>query len=197
MGMLTYAGDVEAGQKAIAPFRALATPLADLVRPMPYSGMFPPQEGEYRPIATSRILFMDHVDRQIAQLIVDRLEEHMRTSGAQMAAAQLRVLGGAMARVPSNATAFAHRSSRIMTAVASIVGSVAELPDHERWVESVAAELTQSDKGVYVNFLADEGPERVRAAYPGATWDRLVEIKGRYDPTNLFHRNQNVPPPAG
>jgi len=47
---------------------------------------------------------------------------------------------------------------------------------------------------VYVNFLADEGPDRVRAAYPGATWDRLTEVKTRYDPTNLFHRNQNVPP---
>jgi FAD/FMN-containing dehydrogenase len=45
-----------------------------------------------------------------------------------------------------------------------------------------------------VNFLVDEGPERVRAAYPGATWDRLAAIKRRYDPTNLFHRNQNVPP---
>ena len=48
--------------------------------------------------------------------------------------------------------------------------------------------------GVYVNFLSDEGPERVREAYPGATWDRLVEVKRRYDPDNLFRRNQNIPP---
>jgi FAD/FMN-containing dehydrogenase len=45
-----------------------------------------------------------------------------------------------------------------------------------------------------VNFVGDEGPARVRAAYPGATWDRLTAIKARYDPTNLFHRNQNIPP---
>jgi FAD/FMN-containing dehydrogenase len=45
-----------------------------------------------------------------------------------------------------------------------------------------------------VNFMADEGPERVHEAYPGATWDRLVALKRRYDPENLFHRNQNVPP---
>ena len=59
-----------------------------------------------------------------------------------------------------------------------------------------AATLHQGDDGAYVNFLADEGAARVRAAYPGATWDRLVAVKRRYDPTNLFHRNQNVPPAA-
>jgi FAD/FMN-containing dehydrogenase len=47
-----------------------------------------------------------------------------------------------------------------------------------------------------VNFLGDEGVERVHAAYPGATWDRLAAVKARYDPTNLFHRNQNIPPSA-
>ena len=197
MGMLTYAGDVEAGQKAVAPFRALATPLADLVRPMPYSGMYPPEEpgaGEYRPIATSRILFLDHVDQDVAGTILERLEEHRTSPGAQMVAAQLRVLGGAAARVPVDATAFAHRASRIMIAVAAITGSAAELPAHEAWVKEVAADLVQSDPGAYVNFVADEGPERVRDAYPGATWDRLVAIKDRYDPTNLFRRNQNIPP---
>lgn len=60
--------------------------------------------------------------------------------------------------------------------------------------EELAGALRQGDDGVYVNFLADEGPDRVRAAYPGATWDRLTQVKARYDPTNLFHRNQNVPP---
>jgi len=64
------------------------------------------------------------------------------------------------------------------------------------WVTAFAKALNQGDDRAYVNFLADEGPERVRAAYPGKTWDRLVAIKGRYDPTNLFHHNQNIPPEA-
>jgi FAD/FMN-containing dehydrogenase len=51
--------------------------------------------------------------------------------------------------------------------------------------------------GAYVNFLADEGPGRVREAYPGTTWDRLAAIKARYDPDNLFRRNQNIPPAVG
>jgi FAD/FMN-containing dehydrogenase len=197
MGMLTYAGDVEAGQKAVAPFRALATPLADLVRPMPYSGMYPPEEPgaeEYHPVASSRVLFMDRVDLDVARTIVDRLEEHRTSPGVQMVAAQLRVLGGAASRVPVDATAFAHRTSRIMAIVAASVGSADVLPVHQTWVEGLAADLVQGDTGAYVNFVGEEGPERVRDAYPGATWDRLVAIKDRYDPTNVFRRNQNIVP---
>jgi hypothetical protein len=126
--------------------------------------------------------------------MLDRIEEHMRTSNAQMAVAQLRVLGGAMARVPVDATAFAHRSSRIMVNVAALVGSPAELASHDPWLDDFAAALDQGDPGAYVNFLVDEGPARVRQAYPGPTWDRLAEIKRRSHPTNLFHRNQNIAP---
>ncbi len=58
----------------------------------------------------------------------------------------------------------------------------------------LAAALRQTDAGAYVNFLADEGPERVRAAYPGDTWSRLATVKHTYDPTTLFRLNQNIPP---
>src|SRR5207253_9756983 len=103
---------------------------------------------------------------------------------------QLRVLGGAMAEVPVDATAFAHRTSRVMVAVAAIVGAADELPDHETWVKQLAPDLVQTDRGAYVNFVGDEGPDRIRDAYPGPTWDRLVAIKNRYDPLNVFRRNQ-------
>ncbi len=59
-----------------------------------------------------------------------------------------------------------------------------------------AAALRQGDDGAYVNFLTDEGEARVRAAYPGATWERLRAVKATYDPTNLFRSNQNIPPGA-
>jgi FAD/FMN-containing dehydrogenase len=65
---------------------------------------------------------------------------------------------------------------------------------HEAWVGDFAAALEQSDHGAYVNFLGDEGVDRIRSAYPGSTWDRLVAVKTRYDPSNLFHLNQNIPP---
>jgi FAD/FMN-containing dehydrogenase len=191
--MLCYCGAVEAGDRAVAPFRALATPIVDMVKEMRYPEMYPPDDEAYHPIATSRTMFIDSVDRGVADTIV----EHLGASTAQLRVAQLRVLGGAMARVPVDATAFAHRRSRIMVNCAAIYERPEDVAVHEPWVTGFAAALRQSDAGAYVNFLADEGEERVRAAYPAKTWDRLRAIKRRYDPTNLFHLNQNIPPAAG
>jgi hypothetical protein len=190
MALLCYAGDAEAGQQAIAPFRALATPIADMVHPMPYPEIYPPDSDEYHPTAAVRTMFIERVDRTVAETILEQLGG----ANAQMAVAQLRVLGGAMARVSSDATAFAHRKSRIMANLAAIYGDPADRDRLEGWVSRFADRLRQDDQGAYVNFLGIEGDERVRAAYPGATWDRLVGIKRRYDPTNLFRLNQNIPP---
>jgi Berberine and berberine like len=110
--------------------------------------------------------------------------------------AQIRVLGGAMARVPADATAFAHRSSRIMVNVAALYERPDEAAVYEPWITDFAAALRQGDYGAYVGFLGDEGEGRIREAYPGPTWQRLAEIKGRYDPTNLFRLNQNIRPSA-
>jgi FAD/FMN-containing dehydrogenase len=192
MGMLCYAGDAEAGQQAIAPFRALATPIADMVHPGPYPDMYPPESDEYHPIAAVRTMFLDRVDTAVATTIL----EHLQAGTGQMAVAQLRVLGGAMARVPADATAFAHRKSRIMANLATLYADPAERTKHEAWVTRFADAIRQGDAGAYVNFLAIEGPERVHDAYPGGTWERLAEIKRRYDPTNLFRLNQNIPPAA-
>jgi FAD/FMN-containing dehydrogenase len=190
MALMVHAGDVEAGERAVAPFRALAEPLADMLRPMPYPEIYPPDDPDYRPLAVARTMFVDRIDRSVAETIVDRLE----ASDAAMRVAQLRVLGGAMARVPSDATAFAHRASRIMINVASFFEGPHDRDQRQAWVDEFTAVLRQNDDGAYVNFLVDEGEERIRAAYPGSTWDRLAAIKARYDPTNLFRLNQNVPP---
>ena len=192
LGMIAFAGDAEAGERAVAPFRALAEPLADFVQEGPYTVMFPPEEGgeEYHPLAVSVNMHIDRVDRAVAATILDFLEK----SDAPLRAAQLRVLGGAMARVPSDATAYAHRSSRIMVNLAAFYEGAADKAAKEAWVRDFQSAIDQGDPAVYSNFLGDEGPQRVRDAYPGATWDRLVEIKRRYDPGNLFKLNQNVTP---
>jgi hypothetical protein len=104
----------------------------------------------------------------------------------------MRALGGAMERVPSDATAFAHRTSKIMTNVAAFVDTPDQWDVRDAWVEDLSAVLRQDDQGAYVNFLGREGPDQIRRAYPGSTWDRLLDIKRRYDPTNLFRLNQNV-----
>jgi FAD binding domain/Berberine and berberine like len=192
LAILAYAGDTEAGQLALAPFRALATPLADMLKPMPYPEIYPPDDDEYHPLAIARTMFVDRIDLPVAETIV----EHLEASDAAMRVAQLRVLGGAMARVPDDATAFAHRNSRIMVNVASFYEGPEDKDQRATWVEGLVAALQQDDEGAYVNFLVDEGEERIRAAYPGSTWDRLAAVKARYDPTNLFRLNQNIPPSA-
>ena len=190
MGILAYAGDVEAGTRVIAPFRSLATPISDLVRPMSYAEMYPPEDDSFRPVAVARTMFLGSVDPRVAETIIDRIER----STAPVAATQLRVLGGAMARVPADATAFAHRGSRIMANVAAIYGVPEARAANEAWVLDLASALSDGDTGAYAGFVGDEGEERVRAAYPGATWDRLAAIKAEYDPDNVFRLNQNIPP---
>ena len=190
MGLMAYCGPVEDADGVFAPFRALAEPIADLVRPIPYPEIYGPEEPDYRPIAYARTGFADGVDGQLAETILERIS----ASTAMMAVTQIRVLGGAMARVPSDATAFAHRDKRIMVNVAVLVQSTDELAQHEPWVAGLLAEVTQGDPGAYVGFLADEGEDRIRAAYPEATWDRLRRVKAQYDPDNVFRLNQNIAP---
>jgi FAD/FMN-containing dehydrogenase len=193
MGMLAYTGDPESAERVLAPFRALATPMADFVGANPYTTMYPPDDPDYHPTAESRTMFIDHVDRETAELIVERLN----AIEAPIRVAQLRVLGGAMSRVPSNATAYAHRSGRIMVNVAAFYEGEEDHASKADWVKRFSEALYQGDDAAYVNFVGNEGEARIRAAYPGATWDRLAQIKARYDPDNVFHLNQNVAPAAG
>jgi FAD/FMN-containing dehydrogenase len=111
-----------------------------------------------------------------------------------MATCEIRVLGGAMDRVPNDATAFAHRQRRIMLNVAARHDPADPRSEHTAWVRRLASELAGDADGAYVGLLGDEGDARVRAAYPGATWDRLSAVKATYDPDNVFRLNQNVPP---
>jgi FAD/FMN-containing dehydrogenase len=195
MALMCFAGDVETGERAFAPFRALQ-PIADLVRAMPYReiyGLFgedamgpgPAQE-------VARSFFVDAVDSDTGEAIL----EHLQASTAPMAVAQLRVLGGAIALVPDEDTAYAHRRRRVMVALGAVYEHAEESPVHEAWVRDFAEALRDGDAGVYVNFLGDEGEERIRDAYPGRAWDRLAAVKRRYDPSNVFRLNQNVPPAA-
>jgi FAD/FMN-containing dehydrogenase len=135
-------------------------------------------------------MFLDRIDGQEAGTILERLQ----ASDAAMRVAQLRVLGGAMARVPVEATAFAHRRSRIMVNLAAFYNGSEDRAARQAWLAEFAEALRQEDRGAYVGFLADDSRAGVRDAYPGATWDRLAGIKARYDPTNLFRLNHNIPP---
>jgi hypothetical protein len=144
---------------------------------------------DYHPTAAARNLFTGSIDQATAEMIID----YIQRSDAPMRAVQLRALGGAISRVSADATAYAHRDKQIMGNVAAFYTGPDDKPVREAWVNELAGALRQGDDA-YVNFIGDEGEAGVRAAYPASTWTRLAEIKRRYDPTNLFRLNQNIPP---
>jgi len=190
MALMAYVGPDADAQAALIPFRGIDSPIADLVRPMGYADMFPPEDHGLHPTVAFRNFYMDRFTAADAATIVGRLE----SSDAPMRIAQIRVLGGAAARVPNDATAYAHRDAPIMTSVVAFYTSPEDRSVRDRWAADFAAELRPRTGAAYVNFTGDEGEARVRDAYPGATWDRLAAIKRRYDPGNLFRLNQNIPP---
>jgi FAD/FMN-containing dehydrogenase len=221
-GLMCYAGPAEPGQAAFQPFRDLAklagldAPIADLVKPQTYPEMFSAEEpglgddapggdagagtddagtaAEYHPLAVSKNLLIDRVDRATAETMM----RYLVALDAPMRVAQLRVMGGAMARVPWDATAFAHRSYKVLVNVAAFYEDEPDRVRKEAWMEefsdAILAAAGSTSTCAYVNFVGDEGEARLNDIYPGATLERLTEIKRRYDPTNLFRLNQNIPP---
>src|SRR5690606_3433508 len=134
--------------------------------------------------------FMDEMPDEAIQAFLDAMAD-----ANPLSFIQIRALGGAMARVAPDETAFAHRSSDYLVA---IVGAWAEGEDRQPvvdMVEDVYARVRPYGNGTYVNFLQYE-TDRLGDAYPPATLARLREIKRRYDPENLFKMNQNILPAA-
>lgn len=190
--LVCWTGDLGAGEQAVAPLRALATPVADLVAVRPYPEMYTFTAHFAEPHGASiRIMFAD----DLSDASLDAAIDAMTHASSPYSLIQFRGLGGAMARVPEEATAFAHRRRRYFVAAIAVWLDPAENPaSHEAWTAALWEKVRPDGNGVYVNFLENEGPERVREAYPPTTYDRLAAVKRRYDPTNLFRFNQNIPP---
>jgi hypothetical protein len=186
-----YAGDLDEGQRALEPLRNLATPLADLTSPMPYPGMFELTREAAQPQPHFiRAGFMPAFDDGS----IDAIVEHGQRMPVPTGLIQLRGLGGAMARVPSDATAFAHRDKPFFASVIGGYRAPQEAEPQFAWMQGLWSELEPKAEGVYVNFLEDEGERRVRQAYSTLGYRRLAEVKRRYDPQNLFNMNQNIRP---
>ncbi len=190
--LVCWSGDLDAGEHALAPLRALGTPLADAIAPMPYPEIFRFTAHQAEPHAASiRSMFAD----ELSDETLDAALAAMQNASSPFSLVQFRGLGGAMARVPAEATAFAHRQRRYFVAVIGLWLDPAEdAAVHEAWTAALWQQVRHEGRGVYVNFLEEEGPERIREAYPPTTYARLAEIKRTYDPENLFRFNQNVPP---
>lgn len=185
---LAYVGSAEAAEEALAPFRALAEPLADLLRPAPYADLLGWEDIPRLPFA-SRTNFLEELDADSAEQVIRAV-----TSGpGPTRLVQLRVLGGAVADVPDDATAYGFRDRRIVSYLACLATDASGVPDAVAWADHTLEMLDQGDPAAYINFVGRE-PFRPQDAYRPASWERLRAVKATYDPDNLFHHNHNIPP---
>jgi FAD/FMN-containing dehydrogenase len=187
-----YVGDLAEGERVVAPLRTLGTPVADIIAPMPYPAIYAPtEEATVQGLEHElRSLFLNTASDDVIKTIVD----YARRKPSPLSPVQFRVLGGAMARVPAEETAFAHRDKPFMLLIANTWMDPADSERQRAWVQEFYAAMRPYADGVYSNFLADEGEARVREAYTASTLKRLAAIKRQYDPHNNFQVNQNIKP---
>ena len=189
---VAYAGPIEDGQRALEPLKTLAPPALDLAGPMPYLALqtmldasVPHGLHNY-----NRAEWLDELTDAAIDMLVGTFE-HVSSPLSQVILARM---GGAVARIPNDATAFPHRQARNLLWIVSAWKPDQDPEPHLDWGRATADAMKRfATGGVYVNALGDEPTERVRSAY-GANWQRLSEIKRRYDPGNAFRLNANITP---
>jgi hypothetical protein len=186
---LCYAGDIEEGERVIAPIRAFGPPIADLVQAMPYSEMntlidaaLP--EGMQQYWKWNGML-------GLPDEAIDIIIDHFAQIPSPRSIILIEQLHGAGARVDPTATAFAHRDAPYTLVALSIWEDPADQDANIAWSRSLnAATEPFATGGVYVNGSSDD---KAQAVF-GVNYDRLAQIKRIYDPSNLFRHNQNIKP---
>jgi FAD/FMN-containing dehydrogenase len=192
---VAYAGAVEQGMRALEPLKRFAAPALDAAGPMPYLALqtmldagVPHGLHDY-----NRAEWLDELHDDAIETLVD----HVERISSPLSQVILARMGGAVARVADDATAFPHRRARNLLWVIGAWRPDEDGEPHLRWVREISDAMTpHAAGGVYVNALGDEPAERVRSAY-GSNWQRLTEIKRRYDPDNVFRHNANIQPATG
>jgi FAD/FMN-containing dehydrogenase len=187
-----YAGPVEEGEAAVASLRAFGPPAVDIIGPMPYTVVQQLFDAGV-PFGLQVYLKSEHL-ASLSDDVIETLLAHTATVTSPLTNVVLFPLGGAVSRVGEMETAFSHRNVAFDYVIYALWTDPAESDRHIRWTRDFAAAMESFSVGVYVNEMMNEGEDRVRAAYNPATYDRLVALKNRYDPTNLFRMNQNIKP---
>ena len=190
---LCYLGSAEQGAALVRPLREVGPPAVDTVGTMPYVALqqmldegFPAGQQVYW-----RSDFLDALADDVIDTVIARYAEVT----SPISTVILEHLGGAVARVGRDETAFDHRDAEYNLAVVSRWLEPAEKERHVAWTRELCDAVRPHARGVYVNYLGvEEGAERVRAAYGPEKYARLAAVKRAYDPTNLFRLNQNIPP---
>jgi FAD/FMN-containing dehydrogenase len=187
-----WAGDLDAGEKALQPIRDLAPRVAELVGPMPYPALNSAFDALVPP-------GLQHYWKAnfVTELTDDAIAAHLE-HGPKIpvvnSTMHIYPINGAAQRVAPDSTAFAYRDATFATVIAGMWPDPADNDANIAWVKDYyAATAPHSEEGGYVNFMAEDDQSRVRANYRG-NYGRLAETKRRYDPDNLFRHNQNIQP---
>jgi hypothetical protein len=192
--VVTWSGDIEAGERFLRPLRAFGTPVADAITAKAYTAH---QKMLDAAVPHGRHYYWkSHRLGPLTGEVIDVICTHLGSITSPMSSVPIFCFGGAMARVPEDATAFPHRdAAHDINIVASWLPEQAGESDrHRAWVRGFFDALAPHSRGVYVNFTSDDAQSRVREAYSPTQWDRLRAAKTVWDPTNFFDRNANIPP---
>jgi FAD/FMN-containing dehydrogenase len=190
----TYAGSVEDGERAFAPIVNLGEPVVMAYGPKPYVAI---QKLVNAAVPHGRHYYWkSHKLGDISPTVIDIICDNLATITSPMSSVPIFNFGGAVGRVPEDATAFPYRDAACdINIVASWLSEQAdEAVRHKAWVRAFFDALEPHSRGVYVNFTSDDAPERVRSAYTQVQWARLTALKLKFDPDNVFRHNANIPP---
>ncbi|MBB6099156.1 hypothetical protein HNR42_002592 [Deinobacterium chartae] len=190
--LVCFSGDLEEGERALAPLRTLGTPLADLIGPMPYPAIFAlTEEGSARGMRHHTWNgFLNTFDGEVARNLVDAALE-VAHPGMMV---QLRVLGGQMARVSETETAFPFRNRPYLLMVSNSGPDATTDALRAGATERLWSSVQAQTSGAYLNFLGLGDRLDPAWHYPEATLQRLAAVKGQYDPENVFRNNLNIAP---
>jgi FAD/FMN-containing dehydrogenase len=192
-----WAGDPDEGADVVEPLRTLGTVVADLVGPLPYVELQQLLDGLWT--AGSANYFTSAFIESLPDDAVATFADFHRRSADLPVQAELHLhhLGGAMARVPSDATPFTDRTSPYIVNCIARTPAARDLPPQREWAQAARSAMARYGAGrMYVNFTGEAGDNNVKAAYPADTYRRLQQLKDRFDPSNLFRFNHNVMPSA-
>jgi FAD/FMN-containing dehydrogenase len=191
---LVYFGeDLAKGEEVLKPVRQFGQPIMDTIAPIPYSQVAA-MIDDAAPIGIRDYWKSDYVAALGDDLIEDVCSAFARVPSPQTAILMLRA-HGEVTRLPSDATAFPHRGNAFDMVVSAGWLDAADDEVNIAWAKDLGAKINRHSIGVYVNTMGNEGEGRIRAAY-GPNYDRLVEMKNKYDPTNVLRLNQNIKPTA-
>ncbi|NUU64494.1 FAD-binding oxidoreductase [Paenibacillus agri] len=183
-----YTGDLKEGEKVLAPFREIGTVIADSVGPKPYVDLIQ-NLGKQRFGYISRNLYLQSLNLQTAEALVKDIHEIQFPSFMGI---QLRVLGGAMSRIPVDTTAFPHRDKPFFVWIQNLYMTKEQEEENRVLNHRVWKTLLPFAAGADVNFLGITEKDRLHDVYPAETLERLIQLKKQYDPENMFKSNLNI-----